>query len=101
MNKFKFVFFIFIISSHFLCVKAEILIKYKIGNEIITNFDIDNEKSLTKKEKEAIKLRYLFDEDFEKISNTLGTTVLNSRKLVSRGLKKLKDKISKKRGLYQ
>lgn len=45
MNKFKFVFFIFIISSHFLCVKAEILIKYKIGNEIITNFDIDNEKN--------------------------------------------------------
>ena len=45
MNKFKFVFFIFIISSHFLCVKAEILIKYKIGNEIITNIDIDNEKN--------------------------------------------------------
>ena len=81
--------------------EAKELLNYYKNQDYQSYFDIDNEKSLTEKEKEAIKLRYLFDEDFEKISNTLGTTVLNSRKLVSRGLKKLKEKISKKRGLYQ
>ena len=81
--------------------EAKDLIHYYTTQGHQSYFDIDNEKSLTKKEKEAIKLRYLFDEDFEKISITLKTTVLNSRKLVSRGLKKLKEKISKKRGLYQ
>ena len=52
--------------------------------------DIDSVKTLSSKEKEALKLRYYSDEDFDEISKILSTSPANSRKLVSRGLKKLK-----------
>ena len=54
--------------------------------------DLDTEKSLSSKEKEALKLRYYSEQDFSQISKILGTTEVNSRKLVSRGIKKLKTK---------
>ena len=76
----------------------ESLIYYDQDNQ--SYFDLDNEKSLTAKEKEAIRLRYFLEEDFEIISKNLDTTIVNSRKIVSRGLKKLREKISKERGLY-
>ncbi len=76
----------------------ESLIYYDQDNQ--SYFDLDNEKSLTTKEKEAIRLRYFLEEDFEIISKNLDTTIVNSRKIVSRGLKKLREKISKERGLY-
>ena len=54
--------------------------------------DIDSIKSLSDKEKQALKLRYYSDEDFVGISKALNTSEANSRKLVSRGIKKLKAK---------
>jgi RNA polymerase sigma-70 factor (ECF subfamily) len=55
-----------------------------------SDFSLDNEKSLSIKEREALKLRYFSDEDFIEISKALETSEANSRKLVSRGLKKLR-----------
>ena len=86
-------------SKVFIPEAKEPLLNYDQDHQ--SYFDLDNEKSLTTKEKEAIRLRYFLDEDFKRIAENLDTTVVNSRKLVSRGLKKLKEKMSKKRGLYQ
>ena len=61
--------------------EAKELIHYYKIREYQSYFDIDNENSLTKKEKEAITMRYLFDEDFEALSKSLDTTVLNSREI--------------------
>lgn len=68
--------------------------KYVISdlNEDDDLIDIESVKTLSKKEKEALKLRYYSDQDFSEISKILNTTEVNSRKLVSRGLKKLKTK---------
>ena len=55
---------------------------------------IDSEKSLSAKEKEAIKLRYYSDNDFSEISAKLQTSDSNSRKLISRGIQKLRNKYS-------
>lgn len=54
--------------------------------------DIDAETTLSEKEKMAIKLRYFSDEDFTEISKILYTTDANSRKIISRGIQKLKTK---------
>lgn len=62
--------------------------------KIDSSFDIDKEKQLSAKEKDAIKLRYLEESDFLEISKLLKTSESNVRKLVSRGLKKLKTKYS-------
>lgn len=59
-------------------------------DEDIAFIDLDSEKTLSEKEKMALKLRYFSDEDFLEISRILDTSEANSRKLVSRGLKKLK-----------
>ena len=60
--------------------------------EIDDKIDLDSVKSLSEKEKLAIKLRYYSEEDFTDISKALKTSEANSRKLVSRGIKKLKAK---------
>lgn len=52
--------------------------------------DLDSISSLSKNEKQALKLRYYSEEDFKEISKALNTSESNSRKLVSRGIKKLK-----------
>ena len=62
MNKFKFIIFLFIISILNLNTFAEtIKIVVKVENEIITNFDIENEKKyllfLNPKLKQLNKLR--------------------------------------------
>ncbi|MFZ9002324.1 MAG: RNA polymerase sigma factor [Bacteriovoracaceae bacterium] len=57
--------------------------------------DLDSEKSLTEKEKEALKLRYYSDKEFLEISEILKTSEVNSRKIVSRALKKIKAKFIK------
>lgn len=54
--------------------------------------DLQNEKSLSEKEKVAIENRYLKDKDFAEISNLLETSQSNVRKIISRGLKKLRIK---------
>jgi RNA polymerase sigma-70 factor (ECF subfamily) len=61
--------------------------------EIGDIIDLDSVKSLSEKEKLAIKLRYYSEEDFTDISKALKTSEANSRKLVSRGIKKLKAKL--------
>jgi RNA polymerase sigma-70 factor (ECF subfamily) len=58
----------------------------------VKGLDLDAQKELSEKEREAIKLRYLSEEEFIEISKQLQTTEANSRKLVSRGLKKLRKK---------
>lgn len=45
------------------------------------------------KEKKAIRLRFYSDYDYKEISNALKTSEANARKLVSRGLKKLRAKL--------
>lgn len=57
-----------------------------------SDYDIDAEKSLSQKEKEAIKMRYLSEADFKEISEFLRTSESNARKLISRGLNKLRKK---------
>ena len=54
--------------------------------------DIQSEEVLTQKEKDAIELRYINDNDFLEISSLLSTTETNARKIISRGLSKLKKK---------
>jgi len=54
--------------------------------------NIDEEKTLTTSEKEAIKLRYFSDQDFVEISSILNTSSANVRKIISRGIQKLKTK---------
>lgn len=61
--------------------------------EIDDKIDLDSVKSLSDKERLAIKLRYYSEEDFSEISKVLKTSEANSRKLVSRGIKKLKAKL--------
>ena len=61
--------------------------------EIDDKIHLDSVKSLSEKEKLAIKLRYYSEEDFTDISKALKTSEANSRKLVSRGIKKLKAKL--------
>ncbi len=55
--------------------------------------DLDNIKSLTKKEKEAVKLRYYSEQDYNSISQELAVSQSNARKLVSRGISKIKSKL--------
>ena len=54
--------------------------------------NLEAEKALTSNEKEALNLRYYLDEDFLKISKVLNTSEANTRKIISRGIKKLKTK---------
>lgn len=58
----------------------------------LTKFDIESEKSLSEKEKLAIELRYYNDNDFKDISKKLDISESNARKLISRGIKKLRTK---------
>ena len=66
-----------------------------LETNIYSAFDVDNESMLSVNEKEAIKLRYYNDSDFTEISKILNTSGSNSRKLISRGLKKLRTKYLK------
>ena len=55
-------------------------------------FDLDSEKHLSEKEKTALKDRYYNDKDFSEIAQLLKTSESNTRKIISRGLKKLRAK---------
>lgn len=78
-------------KGNFVQLNDEPLITKPIKSENEVN--IDSIKSLTEKERLAIKLRYYSEDDFKDISKALNTSEANSRKLVSRGIKKLKDKL--------
>lgn len=61
--------------------------------EITEKLNLDSVHTLSEKEKQAIELRYYSEKDFSEISKALNTSSANSRKLVSRGLKKIKAKL--------
>ncbi|OUR99694.1 hypothetical protein A9Q84_01325 [Halobacteriovorax marinus] len=56
--------------------------------------NLEDYKNLSDKEREAISLKYLSDEDYETISKKLNTSTSNARKLISRGLKKIRIKMT-------
>jgi RNA polymerase sigma-70 factor (ECF subfamily) len=63
-----------------------------IQNEKMDLLDLENESLLTNNEKKAIELRYYEDKGFNEISKILETSESNIRKVISRGIKKLKVK---------
>lgn len=54
--------------------------------------DLDQEQNLSDREKEALKLRYYSDQDFDDISKKLKISSQNTRKIISRAIKKLRMK---------
>lgn len=52
--------------------------------------DLDDYDSLSDKERSAIALRYYSDQDFSEISKSLSTSESNARKLISRGIGKIR-----------
>lgn len=54
--------------------------------------NLNEVKNLSKNEKHAISLRYYSDKDFHEISKLLELSESNIRKLLSRGLKKMRSK---------
>lgn len=61
-------------------------------NEPNNEFDLESEKQLSENEKSALKERYYSDKDFSEIAQILKTNESNTRKIISRGLKKLRVK---------
>ncbi len=64
----------------------------EIQNEEVDLLDLRDEKFLSENEKEAIELRYYEDKGFNEISKILNTSESNIRKIISRGIKKLRVK---------
>ncbi|MBC76084.1 MAG: hypothetical protein CME64_08715 [Halobacteriovoraceae bacterium] len=56
-------------------------------------FDLDDQKQLSTKERSAIKERYYNDKDFSEIADLLKTSESNTRKIISRGIKKIRAKL--------
>lgn len=54
----------------------------------------DFSEVLTEKERLALEKRYQEDKEFEEIAQEMGLTSINIRKLISRGLQKIKKKVS-------
>jgi RNA polymerase sigma factor (sigma-70 family) len=63
---------------------------YQAHEKEETLLDLDDYSELSEKEKYALKLKYFSNKDYEEISQELNTTQNNSRKLISRGIGKLK-----------
>jgi RNA polymerase sigma-70 factor (ECF subfamily) len=61
-------------------------------DESSNGFDLESEKQLSEKERSALKERYYSDKDFSEIAQILKTSESNTRKIISRGLKKLRAK---------
>lgn len=57
-----------------------------------SDFSLDDHQ-LKNNEREAIKLKFYSDKDYKEISQVLNTSTLNARKLVSRGISKLRAKL--------
>lgn len=55
-------------------------------------FDLETEKNLNDKEKIAIEHRYYNEKEFAEIALILNTTTSNTRKIISRAIKKLRMK---------
>lgn len=78
-------------KTKFVELKEDQLISLPIDQD--EKLDLDSIHTLSKKERHALNLRYYSEEDFSEISKVLKTSEANSRKLVSRGIKKLKVKL--------
>lgn len=59
------------------------------GQEVVLE---DFKDVLTEKERLSLEKRYQEDKDFEEIASEMGLTAINIRKLISRGLLKIKKK---------
>ena len=55
-------------------------------------------QKLPDSQKVALQMRYVDDKTFEEISEKLNTSSENVRQIISRGIKRLKDLISKEAG---
>ena len=67
--------------------------KYLEKEEVSETIEIElTSARLSQKEKEAIELRYFSDKEFIEIANLLETSDDNTRKIISRGLIKLRSK---------
>jgi len=64
----------------------------QIQNEEVDLLDLEDESLLSINEKKAIELRYYEEKGFGEISKILETSESNIRKIISRGIKKLKVK---------
>lgn len=62
--------------------------KQPIAEDMTIN--LDDYDSLSDKERSAISLRYYSDQDFSEISKKLSTSESNARKLISRGIGKIR-----------
>jgi len=61
----------------------------------LTMLDIEKAvERLPSNQKDAVYLRYFRDYDFKDISDVIGKTPINTRKIISRGIKKLKEKLN-------
>ena len=58
--------------------------------EEVEKLDLSSESQLSQNEKKAINLKFYSDQDYEEISKSLQTSQANVRKIISRGLKKLR-----------
>lgn len=60
------------------------------ASETDKKLDLESEKQLSEKERSALKERYFGDKEFSEIAQILSTSESNTRKIISRGLKKLR-----------
>ncbi|MCO4753717.1 MAG: sigma-70 family RNA polymerase sigma factor [Bacteriovoracaceae bacterium] len=60
------------------------------SNEDIERVDLNSVDTLSEKEKIALSLRYYEEHEFLEIAQKLNTSSANARKIISRGIKKLK-----------
>ena len=68
----------------------EIVHKPQESNEDIEHVDLNSVDTLSEKEKIALSLRYYEEHEFLEIAQKLNTSSANARKIISRGIKKLK-----------
>ena len=59
---------------------------------VTQSFDIAGEDLLSDKEKKALQLRYESDQEFHAIAHALETSESKARKIISRGIQKLRKK---------
>ena len=67
---------------------------YRVDDEVESQFDLDEFKNLSENEREAIKLKYYSDFDYDEISQKLSISQSNARKIISRGISKIRMKLA-------
>lgn len=64
-----------------------------LNEKSVEEIDLNEIKSLSDKERKALQLKFYSDTDYREISEALKTSQSNARKLISRGLQKLRYKL--------